>query len=132
MRGIVPPMKRLLLAIAASVLAASPVPAVAGAGSFTVVNATGADFTALSIRRFGSRGEWQSLPAAPRAGAKGVVSFSDNDCAFDLQASWQAALPHLVGREPVRGECDNLTETTRAQSGSTTIKRRCAMPRWGH
>ena len=85
MRGIVPLMSRLLLAVAATVFAGSSVPAVAGAGNFTVVNSTGADFTALSIRRFGSRGEWQSLPAPPRAGAKGVVTFSDNDCAFDLQ-----------------------------------------------
>ena len=84
MRGITPLMDRLLSSVAAAVLAASPVPAIAGAGNFTVVNATGADITALSIRRFGT-GSWQSLPAAPRAGAKGVVSFSDNDCAFDLQ-----------------------------------------------
>jgi hypothetical protein len=78
-------MKRLLLAITAAVLAASSDSAVAGAGNFTVVNATGADITALSIRRFGSRGDWQPLSTAPRAGAKGAVTFTDNDCAFDLQ-----------------------------------------------
>jgi len=79
-------MNRLFFPIAAAVLAVSPAPALAGAGNFTVVNATGADFTALSIRRFGT-GAWQPLSAAPRAGAKGSVTFTDNDCAFDIQGT---------------------------------------------
>ena len=86
MRGIVPGMRRLLFAIAAVALAASPLPALAGAANFTVVNATGADITALAIRRFGT-GAWQPLGAAPRAGAKGSVSFTDKDCAFDIQGT---------------------------------------------
>ena len=67
-------------------LAVLPAPAVAGAGDFTVVNATGADLTALSIRRFGT-GSWQALASAPRAGAAGSVKFSDNDCAFDIRGT---------------------------------------------
>ena len=77
-------MRRLFFPLAAAVAALTPAPALAGAGNFTVVNATGADITALSIRRFGT-GAWQPLPAAPRAGAKGSVNFSDTDCAFDIQ-----------------------------------------------
>lgn len=67
-------------------LTALPAPALAGAGNFTVVNATGRDITALSIRRFGT-GAWQPLGAAPRAGARGSVQFTDPDCAFDLQGT---------------------------------------------
>ncbi|MEO8175765.1 MAG: hypothetical protein ABI626_03805 [Sphingomicrobium sp.] len=79
-------MHKHVFQIAALVLTASPAPALAGAGNFTVVNATGADITALSIRRFGT-GAWQPLGAAPRAGAKGSVSFTDKDCAFDIQGT---------------------------------------------
>ena len=57
----------------------------AGAGNFTVVNATGQDIAALSIRRFGTD-SWQALGATPRAGARGAVQFADEDCAFDIQA----------------------------------------------
>ena len=58
----------------------------AGAGNFTIVNATGRDFTALAIRRFGTTA-WQPLGAAPKAGARGSVQFSDADCAFDIQGT---------------------------------------------
>ena len=78
-------MRRLSLAAAAALLSIAPGPAIAGAGNFTVVNATGLDITSLSIRRFGTSG-WQGLSAAPRAGARGVVAFQDEDCAFDIQA----------------------------------------------
>jgi hypothetical protein len=74
------------LLIVAAFLTAVPGPAFAGAGNFTVVNATGHDITALSIRRFGTTA-WQSLSAAPRAGARGTVQFSDADCAFDIQGA---------------------------------------------
>jgi hypothetical protein len=79
-------MPRLYFVLAATLLAVAPAPAMAGAGSFTIVNATGHDITALSIRRFGTSG-WQSLTAAPRAGARGAVAFEDADCAFDIQAT---------------------------------------------
>ena len=79
-------MARILLPLAAAALALVPVPAIAGAGDFTVVNATGADLMALSIRRFGTS-SWQPLSATPRAGARGAVNFNDNDCAFDIQGT---------------------------------------------
>ena len=80
------PMRRLsLAAAAAALLFALPAPAIAGAGNFTVVNATGENISALSIRRFGTD-SWNRLPAAPAAGARGAVQFADEDCAFDIQA----------------------------------------------
>ena len=84
MRCILQRMRNLVLAAAASIAALLPAPAIAGAGNFTVVNATGQNFTALAIRRFGTSG-WQPLGAGPAAGARGAVSFADDDCAFDIQ-----------------------------------------------
>ena len=78
-------MRTLSFIAAAAALALVPAPAFAGAGSFTVVNATGQDIAALSIRRFGTD-SWKGLPATPRAGARGAVQFADEDCAFDIQA----------------------------------------------
>lgn len=77
---------RWLPAIAAALIASSTSPAIAGAAGFTVVNATGRDISELSIRRFGTGG-WTRLGAAPRAGARGSVQFTDDDCAFDIQAT---------------------------------------------
>jgi len=74
------------LFLVAAILAALPAPAIAGAANFTIVNATGRDITALSIRRFGTTA-WQPLGAAPRAGARGSVQFTDDDCAFDIQGT---------------------------------------------
>ena len=71
---------------AAALLALTPVPASAGAGSFVIVNATGHDITGLSIRRFGTS-SWQSLTGARRAGSRGAIAFEDADCAFDIQAT---------------------------------------------
>ncbi|HUE80401.1 MAG TPA: hypothetical protein VMN38_12340 [Sphingomicrobium sp.] len=79
-------MRRLLLPLTAALITMLPAPALAGAGNFTIVNATGRDISALSIRRFGAGG-WQPLAAAPRAGGRGAVEFSDEDCAFDLRAT---------------------------------------------
>ena len=79
-------MSRFLLPLTAVVFAVMPVPATAGAANFTIVNATGRDISALSIRRFGAGG-WQPLAAAPRAGAQASVEFSDPDCAFDIRAT---------------------------------------------
>ena len=78
-------MRTLCLAAAAAFLSVIAAPATAGAGNFTVVNATGHNITALSIRRFGT-GSWQPLGVAPPAGARGSVQFNDPDCAFDIRA----------------------------------------------
>lgn len=79
-------MGKLFPVFAAAFLALAPAPALAGAGSFVIVNSTGHDITALSIRRFGTN-SWQSLTGAPRAGARGEIRFADADCAFDIQAT---------------------------------------------
>ncbi len=79
-------MRRLSLAALTALLTLSSTPVLAGAGNFTVVNATGHNITALSIRRFGT-GSWQPLGAAPAAGARGSVSFADDDCAFDIRGT---------------------------------------------
>jgi hypothetical protein len=78
-------MRRLFIAVGAALISALPAPALAGAGNFTVVNATGLDIAALSIRRFGTD-SWKGLPASPPAGARGEIQFADDDCAFDIQA----------------------------------------------
>jgi hypothetical protein len=77
----------------AAILALSATPAFAGgAANFTLVNGTGAALADLSIRRSGTQ-EWKSLGAAPGAGARGSISFSDPDCAFDIQATVPGAGP---------------------------------------
>ena len=79
-------MPRFLFTLAAAFLMLAPAPAMAGAGSFIIVNSTGHDITALSIRRFGTS-SWQPLTGAPRAGGRGTIQFEDADCAFDIQAT---------------------------------------------
>jgi hypothetical protein len=77
-------MKRLALL---AVLAASASPALAaGASAFTLVNGTGVSLADLSIRRAGTQ-DWKPLGAAPSAGARRAMSFSDPDCAFDIRAT---------------------------------------------
>jgi hypothetical protein len=78
-------MRGVSFIAAAALITILPVPAIAGAGSFTVINATGIDIAALAIRRYGPSA-WKGLAAAPPAGARGAVQFSDEDCAFDIQA----------------------------------------------
>ncbi|WP_028970032.1 hypothetical protein [Sphingomonas sp. URHD0057] len=75
-------MKRLALIV----LLASSAPAWAGASNFTLVNGTSGALAELSIRRAGTA-EWKTLGAAPSAGARGSIQFSDPDCAFDIRAS---------------------------------------------
>ena len=79
-------MKPLALLLLMTLGLSLPVPALAGASSFSVVNAAGADISALAIRRVGS-GQWQPLAAAPAVGTSAAVTFSDPDCAFDLRAT---------------------------------------------
>ncbi len=61
-------------------------PAIAGASSFAVVNAAGADISSLSIRRVGSP-QWQSLGVTAALGKSAPVNFANDDCAFDLRAT---------------------------------------------
>jgi hypothetical protein len=82
-------MKRLLALL---VLASIASPAVAGASGFVLVNGTGAALAQLSIRRSGTQ-EWKALGAAPGAGARTDVKFSDPDCAFDIRANVPGAGP---------------------------------------
>jgi hypothetical protein len=79
-------MRNGFLALAALSLVTASAPAIAGAGNFTVINATGGDISGLSIRRTGTP-NWQPLSGSPAAGAAASVSFNDADCAFDLRAS---------------------------------------------
>ena len=83
-------MTRLLLFALAALAAGSPVPGLAQATSFTLVNNTDIDFSALKARRFGTD-QWMPLAVAPvpvaKSGGQGAVQFSNQDCAFDLQAT---------------------------------------------
>jgi hypothetical protein len=79
-------MSKLYFVLAAALLALTPGTVSAGAGSFIIVNSTGHDITALSIRRYGTS-NWQSLAGGPRAGARSSIQFKDDDCAFDIQAT---------------------------------------------
>ena len=104
-------------AILALVLLATPVPAIAGAGNFTVVNATGLDIELLEIRRFGTD-SWKPLSSKPAAGAKGAVDFNDPDCAFDIRA-------RLAGGALVTWQGVNLCEAK-----SVTLNRNAAGATW--
>lgn len=82
-------MDKLLPIFVAAAFAALPAPALGQAGSFTIVNATGIDFTGLAVRRFGTR-EWLPLAVSPVPlpnSARGAANFKDEDCAFDLRAT---------------------------------------------
>jgi hypothetical protein len=81
-------MKKLALIA----LLASSSPAFAGASNFMLVNGTGGVMSELSIRRAGTS-DWKPLGNAPAAGARGNVSFSDQDCAFDIRATVPGAGP---------------------------------------
>lgn len=81
-------MKRAVLSFAATLLL--PVaPALASAGNFTLVNATGIDMTGLAVRRYGTE-NWQPLIVTPlplEKSARGAAQFKNEDCAFDLRAT---------------------------------------------
>jgi hypothetical protein len=78
------------LAFLALLVSASP--ALAGASNFTLVNGTSDALAELSIRRAGTT-DWKPLGAAPSAGARSAVQFSDPDCAFDIRATVPGAGP---------------------------------------
>lgn len=77
-------MKKLLI-VALALAAASPATA-RGASNFVLVNGTSGPLANVAIRRAGTK-DWKPLSAAPAAGARGPVQFSDPDCAFDIRAT---------------------------------------------
>ena len=83
-------MKRALSLIVAAALLGSGAPAIAGAGNFTIVNATGIDMTGLSARRYGTE-SWEPIVITPlpiaKSGGHGAAQFKNEDCAFDLRAT---------------------------------------------
>ncbi|HEV8406857.1 MAG TPA: hypothetical protein VGQ34_02890 [Sphingomicrobium sp.] len=96
------------LIIAALLATASP--AHSGASNFTLVNGTGGALSELSIRRSGTE-DWKPLGNAPAAGAKSPISFSNQDCAFDIRAT-------IPGAGPVTWAGVNLCDVK-----SVTLKR---------
>ena len=82
-------MKRKLAILLAVLALGAPAPLAAQA-NFTLVNNTDVHFTRLMVKRFGSD-QWLPLTVSPvpltSSGGKGLVDFSDQDCAFDLQAT---------------------------------------------
>lgn len=83
-------MRRLIPIVLCACLIVLPAPAVAQAVSFTLVNNTDIDFSALKIRRMGTQ-PWTPLSISPipvpKSGGRGAVKFSNPDCAFDLEAT---------------------------------------------
>jgi len=108
-------MVRSALAALLFSLSASPALA-AGASNFTLVNGTSSGLGELSIRRAGSQ-EWKTLGSAPAAGARGPISFSDPDCAFDIRAN--------VGGQPVTWAGVNL-----CGAKSVTLNRDASAGAW--
>lgn len=101
-----------------ALLTATASPALAaGASNFTLVNGTGAGLADLSIRRSGTT-DWKALGSAPAAGARGPVTFSDPDCAFDIRAT-------VAGAGPVTWAGVNLCDVK-----SVTLQRDSSAGAW--
>ena len=79
-------MKRLVAIVVAALVAVLPVPAIAAAGNFTLVNKTGTNIASLSIRRVGTA-PWTPLGGNPANGSRTAVAFANPDCAFDIRAT---------------------------------------------
>lgn len=83
-------MRTVTAIVIAALVAVAPAPALAQAGKFTIVNNTDVTFTNVMVRRYGSQ-QWLPLTVnpvpLPRSGGQGAVDFSDEECAFDLQAT---------------------------------------------
>lgn len=113
----VPSMKHTFTGLFAAAALVSSAPAAAGAGNFTLVNATDAAFTAVAIRRVGTE-TWRPLPVAVSPRARAAVQFSDPDCAFDVRAT-------IAGLGPVTWPGVNLCEVT-----ALTLNRNAAGAVW--
>ena len=79
-------MKRFAAVIVAALITVIPVPALAAAGNFTLVNKTGSNIASLSIRRVGTA-QWTPLGGNPANGSRTAVAFANPDCAFDIRAT---------------------------------------------
>lgn len=88
--------------IAAAGLGVTPVPALAGASDFILVNRTGSAIGSLSIRRF-PRGPWYSLAVSQGPAGKAAVTFRHEECAFDIRAT-------LGGKDTLTWSGVNLCE----------------------
>ena len=97
-------MKRLIAPLLGLAMAASPGPALAAAGNFTLVNRTGVNISSLQIRRVGTTA-WQPIGGSPSSGARVAVAFANPDCAFDIRAS-------LAGGESATFTGVNLCDVT--------------------
>ena len=108
-------MKRLAVLV---LLLAPASPAFAGGASgFVLVNGTSGGLSNVSIRRAGTN-DWKPLGAAPAAGARGSVQFSDPDCAFDIRAN-------VAGGGPVTWAGINLCDVK-----SVTLHRDASTGAW--
>ena len=79
-------MKRFVALLVTAFALLAPLPAVADAGNFTLVNRTGADISSMTIRRTGTSA-WQPLGGNPAMGSRVAVAFANPDCAFDIKAN---------------------------------------------
>jgi hypothetical protein len=105
------------LALTAALLACAS-PAFAGAKDFVLINGTRVPLSELSIRRAGTK-DWTPLAAAaPAAGARTPVKFSNQDCAFDIRAS-------VPGEGPVTWAGVNLCDVK-----SVTLNRDSSAGAW--
>jgi hypothetical protein len=84
-----------------------------GAQNFTLVNGTSVALGDVSIRRAGTN-DWKPLGAAPAAGARGAVQFSDPDCAFDIRANLGGSAVTWAGVNL----CDVKSVTLRKDDGA--------------
>ncbi len=109
-------MTKFRLALAAALLM-SPVPAIAGANGFAIVNQSGAPLSGLSVRRTGTS-DWRPLGAGLSPGASSKFSFTDPDCAFDIRAT-------LAGSGEAVWHGVNLCEVA-----SVTLQRDAAGATW--
>ena len=79
-------MKRFVAVALAALVAFTPLPALADAGNFTLVNNTGSNIASMSIRRVGTT-QWTPLGGNPATGSRTAVAFANPDCAFDIKAT---------------------------------------------
>jgi hypothetical protein len=81
---------RGLTLLAAAAFATAPFPALARSSGFVLANGTASAMESVSIRRFRS-GAWQALAVSPRPGQRVNLPFNDEDCAFDIRATFAGA-----------------------------------------